>query len=40
MIGKAVVAVITEDDGLWTFGDGASKMLGTYVPLSSSPLKN
>lgn len=26
--GKAIVAVITEDDGLWTFGDGASKMVG------------
>ena len=30
-IGKAVVAVLTEDNGLWTFGDGSSKMLGTYV---------
>lgn len=26
--GRGVVAVVTEDDGLWTFGDGASKMLG------------
>lgn len=26
--GKAVVAVITEDNSLWTFGDGGSKLLG------------
>lgn len=26
--GKSVIAVITEDDGLWTFGDGSSKMMG------------
>lgn len=26
--GKGITAVITEDDGLWTFGDGSSKMIG------------
>ena len=26
--GQSVVAVITEDNGLWTFGDASSKMLG------------
>jgi len=29
------VAVITEDDCLWTFGDGASKMLGMYAHQSA-----
>ena len=26
--GKSVVAIITEDNSLWTFGDGGSKLLG------------
>jgi alpha-tubulin suppressor-like RCC1 family protein len=26
--GKSVIAIITEDGGLWTYGDGGSKMLG------------
>ena len=36
--GKAVIAVITEDDGLWTFGDGSSKMLG--IPNASGKHPN
>ena len=26
--GKSVVAIITEDDGLWTLGDGSSNLMG------------
>ena len=26
--GKSVIAIITEDNSLWTFGDGGSKLLG------------
>jgi len=36
--GRGVVAVVTEDDGLWTFGDGASKMLG--LPKASTSSKH
>lgn len=27
--GKSVIAVITEDGGLWTFGEGGSKLMGS-----------